>query len=79
ALVDNIWTRFNGYKLDNGDKCKTFACRFSKPKKSSERKENVLFEKFRITSKHPTIDCKARIKITWLIVINIVRIERVRV
>ncbi|CAG8806784.1 5183_t:CDS:2 [Gigaspora margarita] len=41
ALVDNIWTRFNGYLLDNGDECKTFVCRLSKPKESSGRNENV--------------------------------------
>ncbi|CAG8796331.1 13466_t:CDS:1, partial [Dentiscutata erythropus] len=76
ALVDNIWTRFNKYKLDNSDKCKTFVCRLSKPKESSGRKENISSEKLRITSKHPAIDCEAKIKITWLMATNIVRIER---
>ncbi|CAG8774682.1 29405_t:CDS:1, partial [Racocetra persica] len=48
ALVNNIWTRFNGYMLDNGNKCKTFICRLLKPKESSRRKENLTPEKLRI-------------------------------
>ncbi|CAG8552928.1 20096_t:CDS:2, partial [Racocetra persica] len=65
-LVNNIWTRFNGYKLDNSDECKTFVCRLLKPKESSRRKENIPSEKL----------C-AKIRITWLAVSNTVRIERV--
>ncbi|CAG8829890.1 25014_t:CDS:1, partial [Racocetra persica] len=44
-LVNNIWTRFNEYKLNNGDERKTFVCRLSKPKESSKRKENITSEK----------------------------------
>ncbi|RIB15631.1 hypothetical protein C2G38_2191960 [Gigaspora rosea] len=77
ALVDNIWTRYNGYKLDNGDERKTFVCRLLTPKESSGRKENLSPEKLCITLKHPSIDCEARIRITWLAPSNMVRIERV--
>ncbi|CAG8816006.1 22708_t:CDS:2, partial [Cetraspora pellucida] len=48
-LVNNIWTRFNKYKLDNGNECKTFVCRLSKSKESSERKENIPSEKLRMS------------------------------
>ncbi|CAG8738512.1 7012_t:CDS:2, partial [Cetraspora pellucida] len=65
-LVNNIWTRFNEYKLDNGDEHKTFICRLSKPKESSRRKENIPSEKL----------C-AKIRITWLATSNMIRIERV--
>src|SRR6185437_3489307 len=79
ALVDNVWTRFNGYLLDNGDERKTFVCRLSKPKESSGRNENVPPEKLRVTWKNPAINCEARIRITWLVASNTVRIERVRI
>ncbi|KAF0504549.1 riboflavin-specific deaminase [Gigaspora margarita] len=45
ALVNNFWTRFNGYLLDNGDERKIFVCRLSKPRESSERNEKVPPEK----------------------------------
>ncbi|CAG8697358.1 1520_t:CDS:2, partial [Ambispora gerdemannii] len=44
-FVDNIWTRFNGNKLLNGDEWKTYVCRLSKPQKSSECKDDVPPEK----------------------------------
>ncbi|CAG8840180.1 8784_t:CDS:1, partial [Racocetra persica] len=45
ALVNNMWTKFNRYYLDNGDERRTFVCRLSKPKESSGRKENILPKK----------------------------------
>ncbi|CAG8733882.1 14597_t:CDS:2, partial [Cetraspora pellucida] len=77
ALVNNFWTKYNSYILNNGDERKTFVCRLSKPHESSGRKENVLSEKLRITWKNPAINCEARIRITWLAASNMVRIERV--
>ncbi|CAG8773951.1 4640_t:CDS:1, partial [Racocetra fulgida] len=76
ALVNNFWTRLNGYTLDNGDERKTFVCRLSKPKESSGRKENLPPEKLRITWKRDAVNCEAKIKITWLAASNMVIIER---
>src|SRR2546423_7476657 len=76
ALVDNIWIRFNGNTRMNGDKWISYVCRASKPQKSSERQEGVPSENLRVTFKRPAIDCKARIKVTWLATTDKVRIER---
>ncbi|CAG8583474.1 13905_t:CDS:2 [Cetraspora pellucida] len=54
-----------------------FNKQLSKPQESSGRKKNVLSENLRITWKKPTINCEARIRITWLAASNMVRIERV--
>ncbi|KAF0496519.1 riboflavin-specific deaminase [Gigaspora margarita] len=61
AFVDNLWTRFNSYILDNGDERKTFVCRLSKPRESSGRKKNIPSENLHVTWKRPAINCGARI------------------
>ncbi|CAG8744918.1 16051_t:CDS:2, partial [Cetraspora pellucida] len=35
ALVNNFWTKYNSYILDNGNEHKTFVCRLSKPQEST--------------------------------------------
>ncbi|CAG8791704.1 3761_t:CDS:2, partial [Racocetra fulgida] len=69
-------TKFSSYLLDNGNERKTFICRLSKPKESSGRKENILSEKLRVIWKRLSNNCEARIRITWLVASNMVRIER---
>src|SRR2546421_12433525 len=66
AFVDNVWTKLNRNKRLNGDEWKSYVCRLSKPKKSSERQDGVPSENLRVTWKRPAINCEARIKITYL-------------
>ncbi|CAG8811715.1 36983_t:CDS:1, partial [Racocetra persica] len=40
------------------------------------KKENLPPEKLRITWKRDAVNCEAKIKITWLVVSNMVTIER---
>ncbi|CAG8845632.1 36783_t:CDS:2, partial [Gigaspora margarita] len=79
TLVNNVWIRFNGYLLDNGDERKTFVCRLSKPKESSRRNENVPPKKLCITWKNPTINymvANEAIKdYKPLTIVNIIRME----
>ncbi|CAB5203214.1 unnamed protein product [Rhizophagus irregularis] len=76
-LVSNIWTQWNSYKQANGNVRKDFACRLTKHQKSSSRqKENVSIEKRRITKTRPSKLCHAKIRVLWLISLEIVRIER---
>lgn len=75
-FVNNLWTRFSKRNLVNGDKWISYACRLSKPRPSSERKENIPPENRRTSWKRPAIDCQAKIKITWLFSIGRVRVER---
>ncbi|CAB4432297.1 unnamed protein product [Rhizophagus irregularis] len=76
-LVSNIWTQWNSYKQANGNVRKDFACRLTKYRESSSRqKENVSIEKRRITKTRPSKLCHAKIRVLWLISLEIVRIER---
>ncbi|PKY57815.1 hypothetical protein RhiirA4_510990 [Rhizophagus irregularis] len=76
-LVSNIWTQWNSYKQANGNVRKDFACRLTKYQESSSRqKENVSIEKRRITKTRPSKLCHAKIRVLWLISLEIVRIER---
>lgn len=75
-LITNIWTQWNSWKLVNGDSWKVFACRFTKHRESSKRKENIQNNKRRKTSVRPSNICQAKIKISRLISLNIIRIER---
>ncbi|CAG8673063.1 20185_t:CDS:1 [Rhizophagus irregularis] len=76
-LVSNIWMQWNSYKQANGNVRKDFACHLTKHRESSSRqKENVSIEKRRITKTRPSKLCHAKIRVLWLISLEIVRIER---
>lgn len=76
-LVTNVWTQWNFFKLINGDSWKTYTCRLTKHRESSKRQqENVPVNKRRKTSIRPSGICQAKVKISHLISLNIVRIER---
>jgi hypothetical protein len=76
-IVSNIWTQWNSCKHTNGDVRKVFACRFTKHQKSSMRqKENIQNEKRRITRTRPSGLCNAKIKVSWLFSLKMVKIER---
>ena len=76
-IVLNIWTQWNSSKHTNGDVRKVFACRFTKHRKSSTRqKENILNEKRQITRTRPSGLCNAKIKVSWLVSLKMVKIER---
>ncbi|CAB4399408.1 unnamed protein product [Rhizophagus irregularis] len=62
-LVSNVWTRFSYKNNVNGNSWKVFICRFSKPNKSSTRKEGVSSKKRRITKIRPANMCSAKIKV----------------
>jgi hypothetical protein len=61
--VSNVWTRFNYKNNVNGNSWKVFVCRYSKPNKSSTRKEGISSEKRRITKIRPANMCSAKIKV----------------
>ncbi|PKY23585.1 hypothetical protein RhiirB3_437841 [Rhizophagus irregularis] len=76
-LITNIWTKWTSYKHVNGDVWKVFACRLMKFRESSTRqKENVPSDKRRITKKRSSDLCYAKIKVSWLVSLKIVQIER---
>ena len=76
-LVSNIWSQWNSYSQTNGDFWKVFACRFTKHRNSSTRqKENIPVEKRRITKTRPSGLCHAKIKVLWIVSLNLVKIER---
>ncbi|CAG8599777.1 7702_t:CDS:2 [Cetraspora pellucida] len=76
-LVSNIWTQWNSYKGVNGDVSKVFACRFTKHRDSSGRqKENIPNEKRRMTKSRSSGLCEAKIKVSWLVSSNKVKVER---
>ena len=75
-LVTNVWTQYNSYKHVNGDFWRGYVCRLAKHRESSTRQEGVLVDKRRQTSVRPSNICNAKIKITWLISSQIVRVER---
>lgn len=76
AFVDNFWTRFSSNGRENGDKWISYVCRLSKPRPSSGRKEDIPPEKRRATWKRPSIDCQAKIKVTWFAATRRVRVEK---
>src|SRR6266516_6658528 len=76
-LVSNIWTKWNSYKQVNGDVWKVFGCRFMKFRESSTwQKENIPNEKRRITQIRPSGLCCAKIKVSWLASLKVVKVER---
>ncbi|PKC57479.1 hypothetical protein RhiirA1_472440 [Rhizophagus irregularis] len=76
-LITNIWTKWTSYKHVNGDVWKVFACCLMKFWESSTRqKENVPSDKRRITKKRSSDLCYAKIKVSWLVSLKIVQIER---
>ncbi|CAB4388177.1 unnamed protein product [Rhizophagus irregularis] len=76
-LITNIWTQWTSYKHVNGNVWKVFACRLMKFRESSTRqKENVPSDKCRITKKRSSDLCYAKIKVSWLVSLKIVQIER---
>ena len=76
-LVSNVWTRWNSWKLANGDEWKIFACRFLKHNQSSTRKEDPsMGTKRRKTNPRDAGQCSAKIKITYMMTAQNVRVER---
>ncbi|CAB4490569.1 unnamed protein product [Rhizophagus irregularis] len=75
-LVSNVWTRFSYKNNVNGDSWKVFICQFSKPNKSSTRKEGVSNKKCHITKIRLANICSAKIKVQRYISEQKVRIER---
>ena len=76
-LVTNIWTQWNSWRLANGDSWKVFACRLTKHRESSKRqKENIPINKRRKTAIRPSNICQAKIKVTRLVSLGVIKIER---
>src|ERR1044071_3442482 len=76
-LITNVWTKWNSYQHANGDFWKVFACRFMKFRESSTRKkENIPNEKRRVTKTRSSRLCYAKIKVSWLVSLKVVKIER---
>lgn len=76
-LITNVWTKWNSCQHANGDFWKVFACRLMKFRESSTRqKENIPNEKRRVTKIRSSGLYYAKIKVSWLISLKIVRIER---
>src|SRR5436190_2582716 len=76
-LVSNVWTKWSSYKHANGDFWKVFSCCFMKFRESSTRqKENIPNEKRQITQIRPSGLCCAKIKVSWLVSLKIVKVER---
>ena len=76
-LVSNVWTKWTSYNQVNGDFWKVFGCRFMKFRESSTRqKENIPNEKRRITQIRPSGLYCAKIKVSWLASLKIVKVKR---
>jgi len=76
-LISNIWTQWDSYKQVNGNIQKDFVCRFTKQRESNTRnKENIPNEKHRVTKIRPSKLCHAKIRVLWLVLLKIVKVER---
>ncbi len=65
------------YKQVNGNIRKDFVCHFTKHQESNTRnKENIPNEKRRVTKIRPSKLCHAKIRVLWLVLLKIVKVER---
>ncbi|RHZ88254.1 hypothetical protein Glove_24g41 [Diversispora epigaea] len=77
SLVSNIWTQWNSYKQTNGNVQKDFTCRLMKHWNSSTRKkENIPNEKCRITKTQLSNLYRAKIRVLWLVSLELIKVER---
>ncbi|CAG8840357.1 5146_t:CDS:1, partial [Gigaspora margarita] len=74
-LVTNIWVKFSSKNHINGNYWKTFVCYFNKPFKSSTYKEDVPNKKQRKTKVQEADLYFAKIKVTWFVTTQKVRVE----
>ncbi|KAF8950179.1 hypothetical protein BGZ46_004691 [Entomortierella lignicola] len=63
-LISNVWTQYDHYKSVTGETSYIYACRMTKIRKSSTRKDDVPAKRRRVTSTRKPLDCKIKIRIT---------------